>query len=255
MEKHKISNQKEESNKVISKNNKYPVVIVNGKTMMQYLDLDILEYILDIQGKNKKQEDIYILLQKDRRMNLEFLQQYIENFKTVNIVTNDLTYFKKVQEKLYEQEGILISVSNNKKKALKRANYILNHNFTQEVLQKYKINRNAIMINNKMNMVDIPMGFDGIVINKVEIHIADEILEKYDKVVEEANFENNKLYESYLCDEFNSAIELQYNGEYSFKIKAEVIQDYFKKDEIYIQSLIGINGKVSKTEIKKMAVA
>ena len=252
LEKYKINNKKEAANKVISKNNKYPAVIVNGKTMMKYLNLAIFEYILAIQGKNKKQEDIYILLQRDRKIDLAFLQQFIENFKTVNIVTNDLIYFKKLQEKLYEQEDILISVSNNKKKALKRAKYILNYNFSHELLKKYKINRNAIIVNNEINMIDAPAGFEGIIINRVEIHIADEILEKYEKVINSDHFDNSKLYESHLCDEFKNSIELQYNGGYSFKIKPEVIQDYFKRDEIYIQALIGINGKINKTEIKKL---
>ena len=54
-------------------------------------------------------------------LNLQFLSKFIENCKTVNIVTNDIARFKEVQERIYENENILIGISNNKSKALKRA--------------------------------------------------------------------------------------------------------------------------------------
>ena len=67
-----------------------------------------------------KQEDIYIVFKREQGLDLNFLKRFIENFKTANIVTNDIERLKNVQDNLLENDGILIAVSNNKKKALKQ---------------------------------------------------------------------------------------------------------------------------------------
>ena len=112
-------------------------------------------------------------------MDLQFLEPYIENCKTVNIVTNDMERFKKVQDNLYEKEDILISVSNNKNKALKKAKYIFNVNMNKSEMKKYKIDRNAIIINLKENVKIDDTSFEGININYFQISIPDDYIEKY----------------------------------------------------------------------------
>ena len=84
------------------------------------------EHVLNKQKKNMKQEEIYIIFKKCSNLDLNFLKRFIEGFRIVNIVTNDLERLKNVQDNLLENDGILISVSNNKRKALKRAKYIFN---------------------------------------------------------------------------------------------------------------------------------
>ena len=117
--------------------------ILNGRKLMNYMNYDIFEYILNLQKVDIKQEDIYFLIKKDPNLDMQFLLRFIENCKTVNIVTNDIDRFKKIQSNLYEKESILISVLNNKSKSLKRAKYIFNVNMTKEEIEKYKINREA----------------------------------------------------------------------------------------------------------------
>ena len=47
---------------------------------------------------------------------------------------------------LYEKEGILIIISNNQKKSLVKSQIILNIDFNKEVLNRYKINENAVTV-------------------------------------------------------------------------------------------------------------
>lgn len=212
--------------------------IINGKKLMEYMEFDILTYILEKQQANCKQEDIYIIFKKDSSLDLNFLKIFIENFRMTNVVTNDIERLKNVQDNLLEQDNILIAVSNNKKKALKRAKYILNINLTKEELEKYKINRDAIIVNIKENVkLDNP-SFDGINVNYFKIKVPDEYNEKFEEIGE--NFEFAKMYESILFKE-----EVQ-------KKKLENVQERIKKDEIRISEIIGNNGTISEKELQKI---
>ena len=154
----------------------------SGKILMQYMDYEIIKYILEKQKKNVKQEDIYIIFKKDLNLNLNFLKRFIENFRMTNVVTNDITRLKNVQENLIETDNILISVSNNKRKALKRAKYIINVNLTKEELEKYRINRLAIIINLKETVKYSVPSFEGINVNHIRIKCPDDIIEKFEQI-------------------------------------------------------------------------
>ena len=58
-----------------------------------------------------KKEDIYIVFKEDKSLNLKFLERFIENFKTTNVVTNEIERMRNIQNNLLENEDILISVS------------------------------------------------------------------------------------------------------------------------------------------------
>lgn len=214
--------------------------IFNGRLLMRYMDYDILEYIMNLQKTNMKQEDIYFLIKKDSTLNLQFLSKFIEKCKTVNIVTNDIDRFKKIQEKLYKKENILIGVSNNKAKSLKRAQYILNINFEQKDIEKFKINRNAIIINFKNTITYKRNIFDGININYFEISLPDEYIERFEKINEFEEFDKEKLYEGMLI----KRIEKKNREE-----NKDIISSIIGKDGVKIVGLIGNNGKISKEEI------
>ena len=214
------------------------IQLATGKKLMEYMEMDLLEYILKQQGTNKKQEEIYILFRKDEKINLDFLQSFIESFRMTNIVTNDIKHMKLFQEQLLEKENVLISVSNNKRKALKRAKYILNVNLTKQELNKYQINRNAIVINIRENVKQDAPSFDGININYFAISCPDEYMEKFEQIG--SNFDLAQLYESVL---------LQDNVT---KRKQEDVYERIKHDEVKITHLIGNNGGIFTEELQKI---
>ncbi len=215
--------------------------VLNGKKLMQYMDFEIVKYILNKQNATMKQEDIYIVFKKAQGLDLNFLKRFIENFKTTNIVTNDIERLKNVQDNLLENDGILIAVSNNKKKALKRAKYIINVNLNKEELEKYVINRNSIIINLQENVKYDNPSFDGININYFNISCPDEYIEKFEQIGNlETEFDLVKLYESILLC---SSIQ---------KLKLEEVYERISKDDIKITELIGNNGPISDEELQKI---
>ena len=206
------------------------VGVLNGKQLMDFMKFEIVKYIINKQSKDTKEENIYIIFKKDSKLDLNFLEEFIENFKMTNVVTNDIERLKNIQEDLLENEGVLISISNNKRKALKRAKYILNINLNKDELCKYNINKNAVIINVQEFVKYDNTNFDGININYFEIKCSDELQETLEQIGEE--FDLVKLYESMLI-----------------RNNIQKIKEKIKKDGICVTGLIGNNGKITDEEM------
>ena len=224
--------------------------ILTGRRLMHYMNYEILEYILTVQKTTMKQEDIYFLIKKDNDMDLQFLSRFVEMCKTVNIVTNDMERFKRVQENLDQKENILISVSNNKSKALKKAKYILNVNMDKKEIEKFKINRDAIIINFKENIQYKNPSFDGINVTYFQIHIPDEYIEQLEPINGLGEFDTARLYESILLKKVENAKKhitmlSKEELEKHKNITAYMIED----DGVRVTGLIGNNGRINEAEL------
>ena len=222
---------KEEVCELLNLGDNINIQILNGKKLMEFMEFDILKYIIEKQKKKMTEQDIYIVFKKDNILNLNFLKRFIENYRMTNVVTNDIERLKNIQDNLINNDDILISVSNNKRKALKRAKYILNVNLKKEELEKYRINREAIIINIQEFIKYDNSGFDGINVNYFEINVPDELEERFEQIGN--NFDIIKLYESILLSETT--------GE-----NIESIYNKISRDEVTVKSIIGNNGVIEK---------
>ena len=232
-------------------NNLDKETVCDGRKLMIYMQYDILIYILNIQNIDVNNADVYFLIKKDNDLNLQFLSKFIENCKTVNIVTNDIARFKEVQERIYENENILIGISNNKSKALKRARYILNVNMDENDIKKYKINRDAIIINLKNMVYYNNPGFNGININYMQISLPDEYIEQFECINNQNEFDLTKLYEVYLMQELN--IEKRKLNVLKCEKVENIEEKIIKQDGIKITGLIGNNGRIGESEFVKIS--
>lgn len=208
-------------------------ILIDEKDIIKYLILEILEYIFEIQGKKMEQEDIYFLINKDEDIYLENIKTLSEKFKTTNIITEELSKFQKIVENIFEEETT-IYLSNNKRKSLRRAKYIVNFDYGIGKIEKYNINRTAILINIEQKVKIESMAFEGISINNVNIQIPDELIEHFGRMMEKIN--KNILYMSLV----NQKQELAR------------IKDRIKEDNIHILNLIGDKGIISQEEFKRI---
>lgn len=285
-----------DSVELLSKEN-YQVTTLNGKRLMKYMNFEIISYILEKQNADMKNEDIYILFKNDKSIDLsfrtnleilkEFLNKYIYNFRVTNLVANDIRELRRLQEEILESENILISVSNNKRKALKRAKYLLNVNLNKSEIDKYKINRDAIIINLEQTVIYNDPSFNGINVNYFELEIPDEYIESFEKIGEK--FDIVTLYESILLEysenvkksknsnkNSNNLGSNRYNNLYNINYSVDdsnvsnnsniqnvsnyfmqnsinnIVKERIKEDKIKIKYLIGNNGKIEESELKQM---
>ncbi len=203
---------------------------LDGKYMMRRHILKIIEYIFKTSNKNMNLEDIYVFVNNYTKLNIYLIEMLVERFKTVNIITENLKYYRILENKLYEK-GILITVSNNLRKGAKRAKYILNVDYTKEKFEKYNINMESIIINLTEENVFFETSFNGILVNNFEIEIDENekvfINEYYGEINPKLYLESELLNQLQRCEN-----EKQHIENYPLKIKF----------------LIGVRGEINNCE-------
>ncbi len=199
--------------------------IIKGKIVQKAM----IHKILKLVATNLKTQDIYILSKKYDLDVVKLSQQYIEKVKTVNIVTNEISKYKKLEEQIYNEKGILITITNNKKKSLKKAKLIINMDFNNEEINKYNICRNSIIINISNNKVDKITAFEGIIVNNVQVELDEQLRNLCINDGLYGFFENSELYES-------------------------LVGEKIQNDKIRLKEIVGNNGIISFNEIQNKLV-
>ena len=206
--------------------------ILNGKYLMKNIISKLLEYIYNVNNKNIKLENIYIFVNEYTKNNIGIIEMLARKCKTVNIVTENLKYFRKLEDFLYN-EGILITVSNNKKKSANRAKFIINMDFPKEIFENYVINMDSIIINLTDEKIFFENAFRGIIVNNFKVSINDNILEFYREFY--GNIDEKIFVESFVIDR-------------EFKYVCGVFDSFFGE----IVGLIGVRGEIQKCEILQL---
>ena len=172
-----------EIKKILSENN-----IFNKENKVIYREniIQIINNVILQKGNNPNEENIYVLMNSNNIENNQKILSMIKTYKTVNIITPIIKQFIKLEQRL-ENESELISVSNNKRKSLIKAEYIINIDFTENDIAQYNINRQSIIFNVSENKIEHIHGFDGIIINNIELNNSEN--EKFDLQDE---YEKNK---------------------------------------------------------------
>lgn len=200
--------------------------ILDGRYLFYLLIPEIVDYILKRQKKKLENGEITLLINDFTENNARIITYIAQSVKRVNIVTNHSNKFKKLEEYLYNELGIILNITNNKNKSLANAGLIINIDFPEEIINKYEINSNAIIINIFNEIKIRAKRFNGVNINYYKAYIP----KKY-KMEE---FKDNLIYESSIY---------KYNYENARK---DIITNKIK-----IKKLIGINGDISENEFCK----
>ena len=217
-----ISKEIQESKLYINYLNSYGMEIADGRWLFQILLTKITEYII----KKKKIEKVHIsiLVNNINDIELENIKEIAKKYKNVNVVTNHMEKLKNIEKQL-EDEGIIIAVTNNKKKSLSKADLILNIDFSKELINKYRINENAIIVNTKGKIKINEKRFNGLNVHNYEIDFRED--KKDEKIL------NQKYY-----------IKDLYEAELYKKQRLEAIRQKIKLDKVEIKKLILNNGEL-----------
>ena len=172
-----LSKKMKKEEKYINYLNEYGIEIADGRWLFEILLTDIIKYIVEKQKLEKV--NISILINDLTDKEFENIKLLAKKYTTINIVTNHIEKFRKLEQQLQE-EGIIITITNNKKKSLMKSQIIINVDFPKELINKYRINENATIVNVKMPVKITQKRFEGITINDYEIEYRNDICnEKY----------------------------------------------------------------------------
>ena len=89
--------------------------ILNGRYLFKCLTFEVIEYVLKRKKKDIKLSNISILVNDFNDINKELIIHIAKNVKTLNIITNHINKCKNIENYLYDEFGIIINVSINKK--------------------------------------------------------------------------------------------------------------------------------------------
>lgn len=210
------------------------VNMLDGKIIKENMILKMLKYISYAMKVELSELDITILVNDSKAENLKCILNLAEKVKTLKLVTNNEDKFKTLEEKLQEIMGILIRVTNNKRKGLAKEGIIINIDFSEEQLNKYTINPNAIIVNIQNNVRIKTKRFNGITVNDIKLGVPLNYKMKFAKANIYYDFEEKELYESSI-----------------YYMDFEVAQKKIAKDNIYIEALIGNNGPINTKEFEE----
>ena len=211
--------------------------IFDGRWIFKIMLEDIVDFILEKQNTLLDKKQISILVNNNSTLNISNVIKISKKAKNLNVVTNNISKFKKVEEYLYDNLGIIVTVTNNKRKCLKKSDIIINIDFPIELLQKYNINKNSIIINVDEKINDVNKSFKGIIINDFILSINHNINSIFKNLELGDNFNKNMIYESYLYKKDN----------------LDNLRKQIKDCYIEIVKLIGINGIIQDDEFEKIS--
>ena len=200
--------------------------ILDGRYLFYLLIPEIIEYILKRQKVKLQNGEVTLLINDFTQNNAKIITYIAQNVKRVNIVTNHSNKFKKIEDYLYNELGVILNITNNKSKSLSNANLIINIDFPEEIINKYEINSNAIIVNIFNEIKIRAKKFNGININYYKACIPKEY--------QIDGFQNNLIYESSI-----------------YKYSYENARKDIIANKIRIKKLVGINGDISENEFCK----
>ena len=217
-----LSKEMKEEEKYINYLNTYGMEISEGRWLFEILLTDIVKYITEKQKIEKA--NISILINDLTDIEFNNIKILAQKYNMINIVTNHIEKFRKLENQLKE-EGIIITITNNKKKSLMKSNIIVNVDFPKELLNKYSLNENACIINLKKIVKITQKRFNGLTVNDYEI-----------------------VFRNDVCDEkfFNGKYEIKDLYEAGMYKKSPFIElrEKIKKDGVKINKLFLNNGEL-----------
>lgn len=200
--------------------NSYGYYIVDGKILFEILINCILNYITNKNKILKEETQVSLLVNNVTDYLLENIIILANEYKSINIVTNHMEKFNKIEEKIYNDQGLILTVSNNKKKSLAKSKLIVNIDFTNELINKYNIFDESIIVDIRGDTRINKKRFNGIIINDYEI--------KWKGLENEDKFFSKELYESKLYP----------------NMKYKEIINKIINDKVEIKALFGWNGEI-----------
>ena len=229
-----LSNSLKNINGVKECINKENIKILDGTFLKENLLLEIVIYVANSMNISAKDVDVTILANDNKFDYMKNIINIAENIKNIKIVTNNVERFKNVEQKIQEILGILIRITNNKRKGLANSQIIINLDFPEELINKYVINPEAIIVNIGQNVKIKSKKFKGINANNIKISM---------KTNYNTQFEQNKIFNDFEETELYEA---------SIKNRSfEEIKKKFQKDNVNVTSLIGNNGSINKKEFEE----
>lgn len=161
-----------------------------------------------MEDKKREEEEIHICVNEVDSKTEQLIYKIAKEFKKINIITNHIGKFKKIEKELYEEDGILINLSNNRRKSLLKAKLILNIDFPKAVINQFAIYDNSTIINWDEKLKIKKKRFNGKIIEEIELKTVDDA--QLAEFIEQNHLENYDVRDVCQVLEINPKGEIIY---------------------------------------------
>lgn len=208
--------------------------IINGKKLSNILTYEVLEYISKHAKCNLSDLEVSLLVNEYNFINEYNIKKIIQNVKVLNIVSNNVDRFTNLSSQMYEEYGSYIQVTSNQNQSLKRSNIVINIDFEKQELTKCMFPKDCIIINLNKEFCETKKGFNGILVNGIDLNIPKSYITENLKSLETTSL---IISESILYNKLDNV--------------DETINE-FKKKKFKINYLLGSRGKLANEEFQRV---
>ena len=208
--------------------NERNINILDGRWLFKYLVENVLEFLCVKTDLIPEIQEISILTNELNNLIYETIIKLSKRVKNINIITKNINLFKKLEEDVYEESGMILRITNDFKKATLKSNIILNFNFVQELLDKINFGKNSNLVNFERSLRINQKSFNGKVINFYHINLPEKYLYNQERFT---RFDTSILYESYIYKK-TSPINI-WKEISKDKIKIDALEGFKRNNKIY----------------------
>ena len=169
--------------------------IMNGKWLFKFLICDIAEYICQKLYLIPEKQEISLLIDEPSILAFETIKRLSSKFRNINIVTNKLRKFDKIEKELQEESGMILNVTNNFKSSCLKSKIIFNFDFDEKNVNKIRFLPDSVIVNLENNIEIKQSNFKGRNVDFYSVNLP----QKYKKIYRKLNdFNSSILYESFI---------------------------------------------------------
>lgn len=202
---------------------------IEGKELSNYLLIEIIEYLCKMMKEEKQKQGITLLIQTKTPKIEKQIIELAKHVRSIQIVTPKILHFQRLENVLEENFGMACQITNNKKRSLVKSKIIINLNFSEELLNQFILNPEAIIIDINQKTKIYSKSFLG-------VHIYDYQITSDNQVMKSDVFEMKKMYEAKLIGN-----------------NYEQARDELKNDYVKVVNLIGRKGIIHQAEYTRIS--
>ena len=120
--------------------------IMDGSWLLKNMVDYVLEYIVEMKNEFMGNQEVSILCHTLDETIAEKIKEISAKVKVCNILTTQTKEFQKLEEEIYQANGVLINVSKNFKKSLNKSSMVVNFDFDKNDLKKCTFTKTEYMI-------------------------------------------------------------------------------------------------------------
>ena len=218
-------NQNTEFRNILIENKKY---VITGNRIAKVLLPKVIEEISNYMKCPREKLKVILLMNEYSIENIDLIECISKDVKQLSVVSQNYTKYEKTANKLYQNYGYMVKLYDEDVKDFKKDHIIINMDFKEETLKNMLLPRNGIIISLNEKIDSLRKGFNGIIINDIDI---------LGEGIPNENFRKLAVCEAKL---------------YRPLRKVKDNERVFFNERYIINGYIGKNGKITQEEFEKI---